>query len=182
MNVTDDRPRNSLDDLRRLVNGRRVVVVGNASSIIGQGRGKEIESYDVVARFNQGYPWVHPADLGTRTDIYVSCGDVPIRFMDRLNPRWFMTSNERPNNAQFEPFTYPEEWKCELEAALDGERPTSGIRLLDLLSRETRPACVHLIGFDFLRTPSWHGRLSEAHSGLDEEGYVRRHLPYVKAL
>ncbi len=59
-------------DFNRFVAGRRVVVVGPARTLLGQGRGAEIDGYDVVVRLNQacGAPEpAAPADVGARTDI-----------------------------------------------------------------------------------------------------------------
>lgn len=53
------------------IRDKRVVIVGPAASLHGQGRGELIDSYDVVVRVNLGCPVPEEmqADLGTRTDI-----------------------------------------------------------------------------------------------------------------
>lgn len=54
-----------------LISGKRVVIVGPAASLQGQGRGEFIDSHDLVVRVNLGCPVPEDQteDLGTRTDI-----------------------------------------------------------------------------------------------------------------
>ncbi len=61
-------------DFTRMVAGKRVVVVGPARTLVGQGRGAEIDCYDVVVRLNESivYGASEPSayrDVGARTDI-----------------------------------------------------------------------------------------------------------------
>ncbi len=62
-------------DLRALVGGKQVAIVGRAGSIAGTGNGKLIDGFDVVIRIN----WVLPipdeqkADVGSRTDLVYHC-------------------------------------------------------------------------------------------------------------
>lgn len=62
-------------NLRHLVGGKTVALVGRAGSIVGTGRGPAIDSADVVVRIN----WVLPieedqvSDVGRRTDLVYHC-------------------------------------------------------------------------------------------------------------
>lgn len=58
------------DVFGEFVRGRSVAVVGNGPGNIKSGRGKEIDSHDVVIRFNN-YPNDYREDYGSRTDIWV---------------------------------------------------------------------------------------------------------------
>lgn len=53
------------------IKGKRVVIVGPAASLQGQGRGEHIDSFDLVVRVNLGcpVPEEQTEDLGKRTDI-----------------------------------------------------------------------------------------------------------------
>jgi len=55
--------------------GKRVVVVGPASSIVGTKQHDLIESYDIVTRLNKGFyiPEELSQDIGSRTDIIYNC-------------------------------------------------------------------------------------------------------------
>jgi hypothetical protein len=62
--------------------GRQLAIVGNAPSEVGLGRGEEIDSADLVIRFNNfSVANEHVADYGTRTDVWVTslCRDIPFK-------------------------------------------------------------------------------------------------------
>lgn len=49
--------------------GKRVIIVGPAGYLQGQGKGEEIDGYDTVVRVNHALPVAYPQDYGSRTDI-----------------------------------------------------------------------------------------------------------------
>ena len=49
--------------------GKRVIIVGPAGYLQGQGKGEEIDGYDTVVRVNHALPVAYPKDYGSRTDI-----------------------------------------------------------------------------------------------------------------
>lgn len=51
--------------------GKSVIIVGPADYLVGQGRGAEIDKYDVIVRLNLGCPVPEElkADIGSRTDV-----------------------------------------------------------------------------------------------------------------
>jgi len=51
--------------------GKNVIIVGPADYLIGQGKGQEIDQYDVIVRLNLGCPVPKDlvVDLGSRTDV-----------------------------------------------------------------------------------------------------------------
>lgn len=48
---------------------KRVIIVGLAGYLQGQGKGSYIDSFDCVIRMNSGYPVTHPADYGKKTNV-----------------------------------------------------------------------------------------------------------------
>ena len=61
-------------DYARLVEGRSVAVVGPAKTLLGSGRGREIDAFDLVVRLNTAIEYMPFADalardIGARTDI-----------------------------------------------------------------------------------------------------------------
>lgn len=76
------------DEFARLVAGRRVTVVGPAETLIGTRRGREIDSSDVVVRFNTAvefmpFPAELARDVGTRTDVLYCNNEVLIDHIAR---------------------------------------------------------------------------------------------------
>ena len=52
--------------------GKKVLIVGNAVSLLNKPYGEFIDSFDVVVRMGKGYPWPEFKDyLGTKTDVWV---------------------------------------------------------------------------------------------------------------
>ncbi len=68
-------------DYRQLLQGKNVIVVGPAQTLLGTNQGKMIESYDLVVRFNTVIEYLPfnnelAKDVGVRTDILYSNNDV----------------------------------------------------------------------------------------------------------
>ncbi len=77
--------RNSKEDIfEKLVQGKSVAIVGNGPSEANRGRGAEIDSHDIVIRFNNYATAGFERDYGSKTDIWVrgSGGD---DIIDRVN-------------------------------------------------------------------------------------------------
>jgi len=94
MNVDSKPPRYEADALladlsrleldaahRQFLQGKNVIVVGPAQTLLGTGQGRMIDAYDLVVRFNTvieylPFPEDLAQDVGTRTDILYSNNDV----------------------------------------------------------------------------------------------------------
>ncbi len=59
-------------EFEKLVRGKSIAVVANGPYEKGKGRGKEIDSHDIVVRFSQGTDKGFEKDYGKRTDIWVN--------------------------------------------------------------------------------------------------------------
>lgn len=57
------------EDLRQIVEGKNVCIVGPSGYLVGKGLGKYIDSFDVVCRVNELYPFFYEEDYGSRTDV-----------------------------------------------------------------------------------------------------------------
>lgn len=89
--------------LRRFVAGKRIMIVGNATSILNEKHGELIDSYDVVMRFGKGVPTEITYDyIGKRTDIwtfgvlragcYKSFADVPFKIFNIIQKPLYESS------------------------------------------------------------------------------------------
>ncbi|WP_439412924.1 glycosyltransferase family 29 protein [Enterobacter ludwigii] len=60
--------------IQHYFSGKRVAVVGNGPSELGAGRGREIDGYDIVVRFNNYDTRGFEGDYGVKTDVWVRGG------------------------------------------------------------------------------------------------------------
>ena len=71
--------------LLKLIQGKRVVIVGPSPHLIDTKFGDVIDSYDIVCRVNEVHPTGFEKDYGNRTDvIFHNCGT---RFIDTFGQR-----------------------------------------------------------------------------------------------
>lgn len=189
--------KHTFDQLFSMVDGKRVVIIGNAKWVTSSGLGERIESFDVVARINRGFPWLHPSSLGKRTDIWVINQMVGREDYMRLGFRWVLHGAPKGVDAPARAFVemkngtdYEREvdgWYMDSALLREvhgqlGHKSSSGLRILVLLARLCRPKSITLIGWDFLRSPTWYwqsGRQDHnvCHDGLVEEMYVQKKIP-----
>ena len=76
-------------NLKDIIEGKRVALVGPASYMVGSNYGKEIDSHDVVVRINRGIESIaeFKNDLGEKTDVYYSCLIEKAQQTGVLNPQ-----------------------------------------------------------------------------------------------
>ena len=66
----------SENKFENLIRGKTVAVVGNGPQEIGKGKGKEIDSHDIVIRFNNFNLDGFEEDYGSKTDIWCKNGSI----------------------------------------------------------------------------------------------------------
>ena len=67
----------SLNDLKEMLKDKRVAIVGNSEKIFETKYGEEIDSHDIIIRFNKGYP-IKEQSQGSKTDIvFLACSLTP---------------------------------------------------------------------------------------------------------
>jgi hypothetical protein len=155
------------EKLARLVDGKRVALVGNAQSLFGKNLGPEIDTHDVVIRLNRGFI-IDPVQQGSRTDVIGTARPLSLEQIDTYSPqliywlywrRWRIpTWNEVTwNKTEVVPISA---WR-ETNALLEG-RPTSGFVMCNTLLKRTQPTELNLYGFDFYKTANFYRE--KAHS------------------
>ena len=156
-----------------LLKDKRVIIVGPSPSLVGSGKGKEIDDYDIVVRVNKGFPIEEglQSDLGSRTDIHyhclhttpLCCGDVFYKEMKDENvflscpyPKYInsfyndVTSFEKENKKWKLPFHCADTDYYIGVARMLGTRPNSGtMTIMDLLSYDLKE--LHITGFTWFR-------------------------------
>ncbi|RYC11956.1 glycosyltransferase family 29 protein [Ciceribacter ferrooxidans] len=167
-------------DVFELVRDRRVALVGNSRALSGTVFGTEIDAHDLVVRFNSA-PIPSAVSHGARTDIIATSIELEKSIMaERGASHLFWMSP--PRNAlqhwivrwpSF--FLYPRASHKALCSRV-GNRPTTGLMVIELLSRSPCTA-VDLYGFDFYQSGSLSGGQTKATSPHDydtEEDFVLR--------
>lgn len=163
-------------ELRALVEGRSVALVGNASSLFEKHH--PIDDHDIVIRMNRGPTTLDPRGTGGfRTDILLISGFAEQEFIKTAEHVVYMTPKHRnklPPDIRSRLYFYPTEWWSELESKI-GARPSTGCMGIDLLSRLIGSGKIHLYGFDFWKTPtSYTGKIQLGpHNPSAEELYAR---------
>lgn len=158
--------------------GRTVALVGNARSLAGSRHGPAIDAAGLVIRINRA-PIPAAESHGTRTDILALATSIPAADLARLHPArilWMSPKRKRlPFAVATSPgFHMPALGRFRALADLLGAPPTTGLMLIDLLSRSPA-AAVTLYGFDFFASLSLSGRRTAAqvpHDFAAERAFV----------
>lgn len=79
--INDSRGKNEFEDF---IKGKRVAIVGNGPQEIGKGRGKEIDSYDIIVRFNNFNLDGFEEDYGSKTDVWCKNGNIHLNGEKRI--------------------------------------------------------------------------------------------------
>jgi hypothetical protein len=179
-----------------LLKDKRVIIVGPSPSLVGSGKGKEIDDYDIVIRINKGFPIEEgmESDLGSRTDIHYHClhthpacgGKIFYEEMKDKNvlvscpyPKYVgpfhgdVTSFESENKKWNLPFHCTDTDYYIGVAKMLGTRPNAGtMTIMDLLCYDLKE--LHITGFTWFRD-GWRKTYKD-HCELfgEEEGKRKR--------
>ncbi len=176
-----DRPPKQAATLLRRVEGKRVAVVGNATSLSEQDYGALIDSHDIVVRFNM-MPIVSAQSHGVRTDWLATHRGLSRAFFEargastmiwlgddlKLMPGW--TILKAPT------FVWLRRRDLSTLSQTLGAPPTAGVALIDLLARSSA-AEISLFGFDFMRSgtlSTWRPTAAAEYDFDGEARYVRQ--------
>jgi len=141
--------------------GKTVALVGNARALAQANHGARIDAADVVIRINRA-PIPAPASHGTRCDWLALATALPAADHARLagaRKLWMSPKRKRLSLALATCpgfYLHPLPDYAALRATL-GAPPTTGLMLIDLLSRAPL-ASLTLYGFDFFASLSLSGR------------------------
>lgn len=159
------------DVLEPFCQNKRVVLVGNAGSLLEQCLGSRIDTFDVVVRMNHGYPrtpyFIH---TGRRTDIWVCAYNDKSRQVqeyDRFRPRYAVRLN---NDTHIHPRMRSvflcwdmQNWQAVKEWMGIEKYPSTGLVSLYFFLEFLKLPQVALAGFDFFVTNNFYKPLRGPH-------------------
>lgn len=183
-------------DIKSLIQGKRVALVGNSRKVLG--RQFDVEHHDVVIRMNDA--WQLPEEMkksvGAHLDILCVSGKK--RKIDELAEKKFSVIWMSPKNRDIiseatreKIYFYPLDWWKALYDTLDA-RPSTGCMAVDMIRRLIGDGSMTLYGFDFFQNDSWHKQYSfkekiklwlgmkiyvNPHDGQKEAQFVKQCLP-----
>lgn len=158
-------------EYNNFLKSKRVVLVGPSPSLDNSGKGKFIDSFDIVVRLNKGYPVKGEVttDIGSRTDIHYHCfhesekcgGKIHYDLMERDNiyvccpyPKYvnpfhkdIVRFEQNKKDLRFHSIDTNLYLECARKMAT---RPNSGIgAILDILSHDILE--LYVTGFTFFK-------------------------------
>ncbi|WP_051951717.1 glycosyltransferase family 29 protein [Actinacidiphila yeochonensis] len=190
----------SAGGLRDLIAGRSICLVANSGSLGAGSLGPQIDSYDVVVRFNAFR--IDAAATGTRTDVHVTSSRNPHNWGVRAGTRVIVTQKPETYRAAVRERLVPGaqervgdnslRWPVRdlgrVWSEVWPQTPTTGFNLMWLIDFLDVSPRFDLIGFDFLESGAY--RLPEAmgqpasspadHS--DEKAWVMERAQHVNGL
>jgi hypothetical protein len=171
-------------ELKNLIEDKSVCLVGGSSAIIGSNLGKEIDSYDIVARVN--YHWPFPKGLinkienptihnGNRTDIFfhsgvLSTGGGPEEISKFNDLKLIVTYKHKMLDQRLLDFCKKNEINFTLKfPSTEVPFPTTGFNaIVDIIKCNTKK--LYICGFDFYNMSKFNHWL---HNHENEFKYIQ---------
>jgi hypothetical protein len=142
-----------------------VALVGNAQSLAASQSGAAIDAADLVLRINRA-PMPAAHSHGTRTDVLCLATAIDAASLHRLNPKLILWMSHKRKRlpwavARHPGFALPPLDTFQRLKAILGAPPTTGLMMIDLLSRAPARK-ITLYGFDFFASLSLSGSRTAA--------------------
>lgn len=151
----------NIEKLKKLCDGKKVAVVGNALSLLESKKGEFIDKNDIIIRINRGF-MVDKEAQGSKTTVYATSISISenvimqkfgnVQMVIWLTPK---ISNMANYSARIKDklCIYPllDWWKLKMKIKT---RPTSGIMLINYLCKYCKFAELNIYGFDFFASNS----------------------------
>ena len=143
--------------LRNLVKNKTVAIVGNAKSIFDKKNGKEIDSHDIIIRFNRGFI-TKPESQGRRTDILILAVNLNLDEKSAFNSQYYVNRSKKTTCGSI---TIENKFRADLKELI-GKQPSSGFMAIKLCDQAKS---IDLSGFDFGKTKTFY----------NPEGFITPH-------
>lgn len=175
---------NRLAPLKEMLEGKRVAIVGNSSCLLEKNQAKEIDSHDIVIRFNKGFP---SKEVGYKTDIvFLACTLTIPELMKFEDAYLVRRSNLCKNSCHYK--IWPATRVSLAQDANEVVKGFGGIKksqastgfLAINFALSSNPKSIDLYGFDFFQSPTYYNEpgYKTLHNGDKEAEKVLEYEKY----
>lgn len=134
------------------IKGKRVAVIGNASSIFGSKYGPEIDNHDFVIRFNRGFI-TKPESQGTKTSLLILACALTEEEKNSFNAK-YIANRSRTYINNFANFTINSHERAVMKQGI-GAQPSSGFMAVNICLYFGAKS-IDLYGFDWGNTKTFY--------------------------
>jgi len=161
-----------LGELKKFIRKKTVAIVGNGRTIFDGQFGPEIDSHDIVIRFNKGFTY-YPASQGTRTDILILACLLRDDERQGYHAKYIINRSRSYRNPAH--FTISTQDRMALKEKL-GSQPSSGFMAIDLCLF-ARAKHIDLYGFAGVEAPTFYNdpNYQTQHDYNKEQEYIREY-------
>ena len=151
----------TLEDLQTYCKGKKIIIVGNSSSLLNSNNGKLIDNYEIVIRINRGYharQQLYDRLIGSKTTI-LSIGVKTIAQAAMIIEGNFIKYIISPiihsdKLSYHNVYDVSQDTYNSLKESLGNIKPSTGISTYNFFNRFIDFARLDLIGFDFFESSS----------------------------
>ena len=134
------------------IQGKRVAIVGNASSVFNCEYGSEIDNHDFIIRFNKGFI-TKPKCQGTKTSLLILACALTEKEKDSFNSK-YIANRSRSYINSFADFTINSRERAVMKNAI-GSQPSSGFMAINICLYFGAKS-IDLYGFDWGNTKTFY--------------------------
>ena len=150
-----------LDKLKKLLENKSIAIVGNSESILSKKQGEEIDSHDIVIRFNKGFPSRNNEALGYKTDLLFLACTLTNQELSYFNPKYTIKRSRLCLNqcdfscSQYDRTTLWQEGNKLRKRVGKTSQPSTGFMAINF-ALTTKYKRIDLYGFDFFKSPTYY--------------------------
>jgi hypothetical protein len=151
----------TLEDLQTYCKGKKIIIVGNSSSLLNSNNGKLIDNYEIVVRINRGYyarQQLYDGILGSKTDIVsigVKMAVQAATIIESNSVKYILSPIIHSEKLSYHNvYDVAQDTYNSLKESLGNIKPSTGISTYNFFNRFIDFARLDLIGFDFFESSS----------------------------
>ena len=184
--------------LETLVNNKSIILVGNSNTLNIEKRGKEIDSFECIIRFNKAIQYLNDIETtGIRTSIWVFAMlkesiVKSVYNLAKYKPEYCVRYSRNPlsicgNNDIFFDCMGPKQ-ECRKKLGISNNKhPSTGVVILMYLLNHCNAKSITLTGFDAFQTPNFYtnvnaNNINKWHEPNKESMYIQGQLLNKKTI